>query len=396
MGVEPATPGSSAIPTSDELVARAAAMVADVRSRAAEAEELGRLPDSTVAEMKAAGFGRTLRPAFYGGFEKDYRTFGRIVREMGRGCASSGWCAGTWMSQAMTLARYPKQAQDEICGDDPDVFIGSTAVPGGMAVPVKGGWMVNGRWSFASGIHHAGWMSVGVMMPEGPIRGMMLPTNEVDILDTWNVMGLRGTGSTDFVAKDLFVPEHRSIDGASWVWKPAREPFVTGPLRNHGAGTTQVSSSIFAPSAVGNAEGFIDAFVEGAGNRTITYARTKQSEHVGTQQRLAESAIEVDTAWMLLQRCYDVLDEYADSGRIPTETRSRMRRDTAFAVNVCYRAINRIFEVSGAHALQTSGELQRRWRDAHAIASQPNFHFDFEAETWGRLKLGLEHQHPSL
>jgi 3-hydroxy-9,10-secoandrosta-1,3,5(10)-triene-9,17-dione monooxygenase len=73
-----------------------------------------------------------------------------------------------------------------------------------------------------------------------------------------------------------------------------------------------------------------------------------------------------------------------------------MRRDTSFAVNVAYRAVNRLYEVSGAHALHTSNELQRRWRDAHAIASQPNFHWDFEAETWGRLRSGLEHHHPSL
>ena len=157
-----------------------------------------------------------------------------------------------------------------------------------------------------------------------------------------------------------------------------------------------MSTSIFAPAAVGNAIGFLDAFVAGASSRTITYARTKQSDHVGTQQRLAESALEVDLAWMLLDRCYDVLEEYEATGLIPTETRSRMRRDTSYAVNMCYRAINRIFEVSGAHALHSSGELQRRWRDAHAIASQPNFHWDFEAETWGRLRLGLEHHHPSL
>jgi 3-hydroxy-9,10-secoandrosta-1,3,5(10)-triene-9,17-dione monooxygenase len=224
---------------------------------------------------------------------------------------------------------------------------------------------------------------------------MLLPVKDLQILDVWDTVGLRGTGSTDIVAEELFIPAHRSIEGAQWVWRGASEPFVTGPLRNHGAGSTQVSSSIFAPSAVGNAQGFLNAFVAGASNRTILYARVKQSDHVGTQQRLAESSIEVDVAGMLLERAYDELEIHAD-GRIPTETRSRMRRDTAFAVNLAYRAIDRVFEVSGAHALSTQGELQRRWRDAHAIASQPNFHFDFEAETWGKLRLGLPHGHPSL
>ena len=380
----------------DELVAQAAAMVPSLIERAPEGERLRHLPEATAEDIRAAELARTLRPKPYGGHDLDYRTFGHIVRELGRGDASTGWCGATWLSQAMTVARYPKAAQDEVFGSHPEAFIISTGSPGGRMTPVEGGWMVSGRWGFASGVHHAQWVSAGVISPEGPIRGVLLPVEQIEILDTWDTVGLRGTGSTDIEAHDVFVPEYRSIDGAQWVWRGATEAFVDGPLRNHGAGTTQVSSSIFAPSAVGNAIGFLAAFVAGASNRTILYARVKQSDHVGTQQRLAESSIEVDVAAMLLERCYDTLDEYEDTGRIPTIERSRMRRDTAFAVNAAYRAIDRIFQVSGAHALSNQGELQRRWRDAHAIASQPNFHFDYEAETWGKLRLGLEHGHPSL
>ncbi len=380
----------------DELVERARKIAAALPGRAAEAEQLRRMPEATIAEFKAAGLVRVLRPECYGGYDQSYRTFAHIVRELARGCASTGWCAATWMSQAMTLARYSKQTQDELCLPDPDVIVGTTGVPSGRAVQVEGGWRVSGRWSFASGVHASTYISASAITEGGPIRGFLIPTASVEILDVWRAVGLAGTGSTDYIADDVFIPEHRSIDGASWVWRGASEPFVTGPTRNHGAGTTQVTTSIFAPAAVGNALASIDAFVGAAPNRTFTYARVKQAEHVGTQQRLAESALEVDLAAMLLERCYDELDTHADTGRIPTETRSRMRRDTAYAVNLCYRAIDRLYQVSGAHALDTSGEQQRRWRDAHAIASQPNFHWDFEAETWGRIRMGLEPKHPSL
>lgn len=383
-------------PNHDELVAQAAALVPLLSECAPEGERLCRLPDESAEAIRSAGLARTLKPQPYGGYDRDYRTYAHVVRELGRGDGSAGWCGATWLSQAMTVARYPKAAQDDVFGRAAEPFVISTGVPSGRLAQVEGGWQVSGRWSFASGIHHAQWISAGAVTPEGAVRGVLIPAGDVEILDAWDPVGLRGTGSTDYVAHDVFVPAHRSIDGAQWVWRGATEPFVTGPLRNHGAGTTQVSSSIFAPAAIGNARAFMDAFVAGASSRTITYARVKQSDHVGTQQRLAESELEVDLAEMLLERCYDILDKYEETGRIPTIERSQMRRDTAFAVNVAYRAVNRVFEVSGAHALASTGELQRRWRDAHAIASQPNFHFDFEAETWGKLRLGLEHGHPSL
>ncbi len=167
-------------------------------------------------------------------------------------------------------------------------------------------------------------------------------------------------------------------------------------MANQRSVSTLLTSVVFAPVAVGNAIGFIDAFADAAPQRTITQARVKQADHIGTQQRLAESALEVDIAGMLLDRCYDDMNAHADNGIIPLQTRSRMRRDTAYAVNACYRAIDRLYQVSGAHALLESNELQRRWRDAHAIASQPHFHWDYEAETWARLRLGIEIDHPSL
>ncbi len=387
---------SPAAVTADELVSRAAAMAPVLNERAPEAERLRRIPDETVEDLRRAGLVRTLRPAHYGGFEQDYRTFARVVREIGRGCASTGWCCGSWFSQAMTLTMFPAEAQDEVCLADPDAFIGSILVPSALAEPVPGGWRVNGKWSFSSGVHAAGWMMAGATTPQKSTRAMLIPTSDMDILDTWHSVGLKGTGSTDTVARDVFVPEHRSISTSAYLFRSPIAPFIAGPMAKQTINSTHVASIIFAPAAVGNAQGFIDAFVEAAPLRTITYPRVKQSEHVGTQMRLAESALEADVAWMLLDRCYDEMEHHAATGHIPQFTRSRMRRDTAFAVNVSYRAIDRLYQVSGAHALMGANGLERRWRDAHAIISQPQMHFDYEAETWARLRLGLGTDHPAL
>jgi 3-hydroxy-9,10-secoandrosta-1,3,5(10)-triene-9,17-dione monooxygenase len=380
----------------EQLVERARGLVPSLLGRAPQAEHLRRVPDASVSEIRAAQLARTLRPTRYGGFEQDYRTFGHVVRELGHGCASTAWCAATWMAGAMTLTMFPAETQDEICFANPDTHIGSTGIPSARAERVEGGWLVNGRWSFASGVHGADFMMCGVTIPEGKVRCALIPTGHLKILDVWDTIGLRGTGSTDTVAEDVFVPAHYCIEGALWAVKPPSAPFIAGPMRKHRVGTTQVNVGLFSSTAIGNAEAFLETFIAGASGRSITFARQKQSENVATQLRLAESALEVDLAWMLLERCYDVLDEYEATGEIPLETRSRMRRDTAYAVNLAYGAVNRVFEVSGAHALASSGELQRRWRDAHAIASQPQFHWDFEAETWAKIRFGLPHTHPNL
>jgi len=386
---------TAAPPTSETLVGRARALVPALSERALEAEALRRIPDASVADIRAAQLTRTLRPAHYGGFEQDYRTFGHVVSEIARGCASTGWCSASWLSQAWSLTRYPVEAQDEVCLADPDAFIGSTAVPSANIERVAGGWRVNGRWSFASGVHGAGWMMCGALTASKELRYCLIPTSDLELLDTWNAVGLRATGSTDTVAHNVFIPDHRCIDSTTYVIKPASAPFVLGPMRNHSL-SLMVNVSIFSSAAIGNARAFIEAFASGAADRVITYAQVRQAEFPGTQHRFGESALEVDLAAMLLERCYDDLDTYEHDGRIPRTTRARMRRDSSFAVNLAYRAIDRLFQVSGAHALSSEGELQRRWRDAHAIASQPNFNFDLEAETWAKLQFGLEINHPTL
>ncbi len=388
------SPGTTTI--ASELVGRATALIPALKERAPEAERLRRIPDETVAESRAAGLVRTLRPAHYGGHEQDYRTFAHICREIGRGCASTGWCCGSWLSQAMTLTMFPEEAQDEVCLAEPDAFLASIGVPSGKAEQVAGGWLVNGRWGFASGVHATTWMIAGTMTPEKAVRMVLFPTHELEILDTWHSVGLKGTGSTDTVARDIFVPEHRTVGISTYLFEAPAAPFIAGPLAKHSVSSTQVNSIIFAPAAVGNAQGFIDAFVEAAPQRSFTYARVAPAGHTATQIRLAESALEVDVAEMLLERCYDEMERHADTGHIPQSTRSRMRRDTAYAVNTAYRAINRLFEITGGHALLGDNELQRRWRDAHAIASQPQLHWDYEAETWSRLKLALGTDHPAL
>ncbi len=202
----------------DELVARTQLLIPSLLERAPEAEQLRRVPDATIADIRSAGLIRTLRPAHYEGYEQDYRTFSHVVRELGRGCASTGWCGAAWLSMPFILTQFPVQAQDDVCLADPDAFIASTGVPSGTAEPVDGGWLVNGRWGFASGVHATSWMTASVVGPGSQLFSALMPTSELEVLDTWRSMGLRATGSTDTVAKDLFVPSHRVIDGTTYIF----------------------------------------------------------------------------------------------------------------------------------------------------------------------------------
>ena len=191
----------------------------ELAERSPAADELGRLPDDVGKRLKDIGVVRMLQPTEFGGDEADPRDFLAAVMEIGHSCPSSGWVSGVVGVHPWELAICDERLQDEVWGDDPDTWVASPYAPMGTATPADGGYVVDGRWSFSSGTDLCDWVVLGAMVPGGGTEGLpfmvhvMLPRADYEIdPDSWQVMGLEGTGSKDVVVGGAFVPAYRTID----------------------------------------------------------------------------------------------------------------------------------------------------------------------------------------
>src|SRR5712692_813190 len=372
----------AAVPTRDELIGRAAALVPALRERAARAEEQRRISSETIAEIQSAGLLRLASPDPYGGFGLDCDTAFEVEAELGRGCGSTAWCYGVWAIHNWATGLFPEEAQEEYYAD-PDVLSSSSYYPTDAHVtPVEGGYQISGRWSFSSGCDAAGWVTLGGLGPAG-LLWFLVPASDYRIDDTWYVAGLKGTGSKDIVIEGAFVPGHRvlqvatAIEGKTEGWGLHHRPSYRVPL------FSALSWAIAAPT-IGMAQGALEEFTSQLGGRS-------QAESAASQLRLAESAIEIDLARMLMRTdTRDVLDRGASGAPFTLLDRARFRRDEAFVARLCVRATDRLYEAAGGHALYSSNPLQRYQRDIHAAAHHVSMRWDTSAELYGRMAMGLE------
>src|SRR5690348_15837345 len=205
----------------ERVIDRVMAMADQLRDQAAEAENIGRLTDDSVKLMKGAGLIRLLQPKNYQGFEVHPREFAETTMATAALDPAAGWIVGVVGVHPYQLAYADPKVAAEIWADDVDTWMASPYAPQGVAKPVDGGYIFNGRWQFSSGTDHCDWIILGAML--GDEKGkplmppqmlhMILPRKDYEIVpDSWNVVGLRGTGSKDIIVKDAFVPAYRTMD----------------------------------------------------------------------------------------------------------------------------------------------------------------------------------------
>jgi 3-hydroxy-9,10-secoandrosta-1,3,5(10)-triene-9,17-dione monooxygenase len=375
--------------TREELVQRATALVPKLRERAERTERLRRLPDETIADLVDAGLLRIVTPERFGGHGLDFDAKLEVALELGRGCGSTAWCYSILTTHSWWLGHFPVQAQEEFFADSPDTLGSSSLDPGRSRVEVvPGGYRLSGRWSFSSGCDAASWVTVGGLVPSGRLW-FLVPMAEVTIDDIWFVSGLRGTGSKDLVIDNVFVPAHRVAEqrliqeGQSDGWALHRRPSYRVPL------FALMPTTLVAP-VLGMARGMVETFADQLRGRKRPDG-TELTHAVASQLRLAESSAEADAARCLLrQNTREVLDRAARDETPTLLDRARYRRDHAFMVKLGIRAISRLFEAGGGHALLESNPLQRFHRDALAASQHFGTRWDENAELYGRVALGLE------
>ena len=205
---------SVANPAVSDLLTRARAIAALARERAQQTEADRRVGDDMIERMRQADLFRIMQPRSYGGFEYGFDVFAQVVAAIAGGCGSTGWVYGLLASHQWLIACFPKAAQDEVWQDRTALAAGTYA-PVGQAVAVDGGYRLSGVGSFCSGCDNAQWQLLGGMIPQPDAAAtpgfFLLRSADCVIDDNWHTMGLAGTGSKNIVARDVFVPAHRTL-----------------------------------------------------------------------------------------------------------------------------------------------------------------------------------------
>ncbi|NKQ53112.1 flavin-dependent monooxygenase [Amycolatopsis sp. K13G38] len=353
------------------VIAAVTELLPVLRERAQETEDTRRIPDESIKSLQETGFFKLLQPKRHGGYEADPVTFYTAVKLIASACGSTGWVASILGVHPWHLGLFDAQAQEDVWGEDVDTRISSSYAPMGKAKVVDGGYRVSGRWSFSSGCDHATWVLLGgpAFKDDQPVDfcTYLLPIEDYKIIDVWDTVGLRGTGSNDILVEDVFVPQHRALSFvATSKCKTPGQEVNTGPLYRLPYGSVH-PSTITAP-IIGMAQGAYDAHIEHQGKRVrAAYAGEQSKEDPFAKVRIAEASSDIDAAWLQLTRNIDELYQAACRGeKLSFPARLRVRRDQVRGTERAIAAVDRLFENSGGRALKVGTPIQRFWRDAHA------------------------------
>jgi alkylation response protein AidB-like acyl-CoA dehydrogenase len=343
--------------------AAVAALLPEIAGRAEEIEAARRLPVDLVSRLRATGvFGMGV-PERHGGGGVDLATAIAVVRDLARADGSVGWAVMIGAAAPIILSALPEPTLAEIYAAGADVVVAGAFNPSGLAAPAPGGYQVNGRWAFASGCQHADWFVAHCIVDDGrmpPLRMMVLPASSVEIEDTWWAMGLCGTGSHHFGVRDTFVPEARTFA----IGDPAN---LDGPLFR--APELTITSLLIASVAVGIAEGAVEECRARSMTKTPAFASAVLATNPTFQRDLAHSDAELRAARAAIDGEAGAVWAAALEGReLSPVDRARVRATATWAASAAVAVVDRSFRSGGGSAVYTSGSVQRRFRDVHAVA----------------------------
>jgi len=373
-----------------EVAGRARALFPLLREQARRADDERHLTREMVDAYAGAQLARVVVPERFGGYGLGFSSVADVAIELGRASGSMGWVGGFWADHPQWIGLFPDEAQADVWGENPDARVATSFAPFGRVEVVAGGCHLSGDWPWASGVGHSDWVMLGALAPgrDGAAANhlFLVPVSEVTVVDTWYNAGLRGSGSDNVVADNVFVPEHRRLsmidvrEGTAPGAEVNDSPVFRAPLMTH------AGYGMLAP-AIGIARGVLEAWAETARSKAHSYTREQLAASLPMQLRLAESAALVDGAELTLRRCLEAVE----SGEATTlEHRVRHRRDISFAMTLVTRAVDDLMQMAGAGALRDESPIQRGWRDVRAIACHVMLNFNAAAENYGRHALGIE------
>jgi alkylation response protein AidB-like acyl-CoA dehydrogenase len=345
-------------------LARARALQPLLRGAAARIEQARELPADVLAALHAAGMFRLTLPRELDGAETDPAVVMEVMEALAEADASTAWCVGQAAGCAVSAAHLPLESARRLFGA-PDAVLAWGAGASGKARPVDGGWRISGRWMFASGLRHAtllGGHCPIAEAPDAPVRTFLFPRAAAEVSDTWQVLGLRGTGSDTYAVRDLYVPDEASFDRT--LPAPHRAPLYRLPL-------THLYPAAFGGVALGIARAILESFMALAREKTPRGLRRPLAENTAIQGLLGHATARLQAARsFLLTTLRAMFIEFEAGASMRPEHALGIRMASTFAIQEAVAVADLAYHEAGASAIFDANPFERRFRDIHAVAQQ--------------------------
>lgn len=355
--------------------------VADVRARieaampvlaedAAACEELGKLTPRTYEILRDSGIVRTFQPRKYGGLEGSPVEFARLIMDLASNAPSAGWVAGVVGLHSFEFAQTDPRLQEEVWGTDVDTWTASPYAMLGKATRVEGGWRLTGRWPFSSGTDHCDWAVVGGLAEMEAGSGefvepnhFIMPRSDYQIHhDSWDTMGLRGTGSKDIEARNVFIPDYRVINVQKLNardYHRANQP----DSRLYEVPFDYLFPGLISASTIGIAEGVVRRYQEYAAER-INRGGIKSIDNPYQMAALGAALADIAASRLqLLDGLQQAFDIAMAGGTVPDALQHEARRNQVRAVRRAADAARAVFDTVGGNVARVSSPIQRFYRD---------------------------------
>ncbi len=357
-----------------------------IASKSDEQRASRRMSKDVVDALKECGFFTMLLPKQWGGLERKPQEFFAEQVRIAEADMSTAWAGGIIAVHAFQLALMSEEAQREVYENDPNTLISSSYNPvGARAEMCEGGFMLHGRWGWSSGSDHCTWALLGGVIPGDGYRTFLVPRSQYDIEDTWDVMGLQGTGSNDVVISEpIFVPEHRThkqMDGFNCV-NDQENPM-------YDLSWAQTFVRVVNSAAIGALKKAVKVFVESKqGNSTTDM--TKFAGDVETQERLAKVLNTIGELEAVMYHNFNKME--AANWKPSLEERIMYRYQASIVIDKAIEAIDTLFDVAGGRSVFNGHPLQQLWHDIHIarchVANNPTAF----ARNLGSVTLGMENK----
>ena len=364
-----------------------------IRSSAPETDALRELPRPLFEAMADAGLFRLALPRTLGGFEMDLPSYIQVIEELGRADASTAWVTNQVSIFATYAARMETAAARAIWIDTPRSVVANTPQANAQAIVVPGGYRVTGRQGFSTGSRHASWLAAHATVTEQgrprlddgqpEMRYCFVPRAEAQILDTWQVRGMRGTGTNHFAVDDVFVPEDRTV-------KSVTAPLVEqGPL--YRLPRTLVFASGDAAVALGTARSCLAAFMELATTKPprAMDALLRDQPMIQSEVGRAEARLRASRAF-LREAVREIWDAVVANGAVTLEQRAVLRLATTDGIRTAVSIVDMVYNMAGATAAYESSPIQRHFQDVHVMSQHLQArlaHYELVGRYWLGLKI---------